>query len=161
MSNAPEPLSEELLFAFGSLSKGLRDWARSRLGIEPGVTVGRAGMLLGLIERDEPISMSEFGTIHDLTPRAMTVLATGLEKEGLIERQRHATDRRVTLLALTPAGRKMATEQLVPARGNTAALFNDLTIEDRTELLRLLSKITALLSEHGIETPATPQRPER
>ena len=156
MADAPEPLSEELLFAFGGITKGLRDWVRSRLGIEPGVTVGRAGLLLGLLERDEPVSMSAFGTAHDLTPRAMTVLVSGLEREGLVQRAPHPHDRRVTLLSLTSAGRAIATEQLLPARGEAASLFNDLSEHDRAELLRLLSEVSGHLARRGIETPAPP-----
>ena len=156
MADAPEPLSEELLFAFGGISKGLREWVRSRLGIEPGVTVGRAGLLLGLLERDEPVSMSAFGAAHDLTPRSMTVLVSGLEREGLIQRSAHPHDRRITLLSLTAAGRAIATEQLVPARNEAAALFNDLSERDRAELLRLIREVASHLSRRGIESPAPP-----
>jgi DNA-binding MarR family transcriptional regulator len=156
MADTPEPLSEELLFAFGGISKGLREWVRSRLGIEPGVTVGRAGLLLGLLERDEPVSMSAFGTAHDLTPRSMTVLVSGLEREGLIQRSAHPHDRRVTLLSLTPAGRALATEQLLPARREAAALFNDLSERDRAELLRLIREVAGHLARRGVETPPPP-----
>jgi DNA-binding MarR family transcriptional regulator len=152
MASTTDPLSEELLFAFGGITKGLRDWVRSRLGIEPGVTVGRAGMLLGLLERDQPVSMTEFGTVHDVTPRGMTVLVSGLEREGLVERSTHPGDRRVTLLSLTPAGRAIATEQLVPARQQAAALFNDLSDRDRAELLRLLGEVSRQLARRGIAT---------
>lgn len=136
--------------------QALRDWVRSRVGVEPGVTVGRAGLLLGLVERNEPMSMSEFGTLHDVSPRTMTVLAAGLEKEGLLQRQRHPTDRRVTLLSLTPAGRTLATRQLVPARQDAATLFDDLSLEDRAELLRLLEKISRCLSHRGVEVSTPP-----
>ncbi|MBV9448305.1 MAG: MarR family transcriptional regulator [Streptosporangiaceae bacterium] len=156
MPDAPEPLSEELLFAFGGISKGLREWVRSRLGIEPGVTVGRAGLLLGLLERGEPVSMSAFGAAHDLTPRSMTVLVSGLEREGLIQRSAHPRDGRVTLLSLTAAGRAIATEQLVPARKEAAALFNDLSERDRAELLRLIREVDGHLARRGIETPTPP-----
>jgi DNA-binding MarR family transcriptional regulator len=156
MADPVEPLSKELLFAFGGISKGLRDWVRSRLGIEPGVTVGRAGLLLGLLERDEPVSMSAFGAAHDLTPRSMTVLVSGLEREGLIQRSAHPRDRRITLLSLTAAGRAIATEQLVPARDEAATLFNDLPERDRAELLRLLREVAGHLARRGIDTPAPP-----
>jgi DNA-binding MarR family transcriptional regulator len=49
--------------------------------------------------------MSALGAARDLTPRSMTGLVHGLEKEGLMRRTRHADDRRVTLVSLTPAGR--------------------------------------------------------
>jgi len=49
-----DPRNEDLLRSFGAVNKGLRQWVRSHMGAEPGMTTGRAGVLLGLLERDEP-----------------------------------------------------------------------------------------------------------
>jgi len=156
MANDGDPLSEELLRSFGAVYKGLRQWVRSHMGAEPGMTIGRAGLLLGLLERDEPVSMSALGAARDLTPRSMTVLVGGLEKEGLVRRARHADDRRITLVSLTPAGRALASQQLLPAGKEAAALFDELSEHDRTELLRLLSEVARHLQRHGIDTPLPP-----
>ena len=158
MVNDGDLLNEQLMRAFGAVNKGLRQWVRSHMGAEPGMTIGRAGVLLGLLERDEPVSMSALGAAHDLTPRSMTVLVNGLEKEGLVQRARHADDRRVTLLSLTPAGRALAAQQLLPAGKQAAALFDELSERDRRELLRLLNEVTRHLKLHGIETPLPPAR---
>jgi DNA-binding MarR family transcriptional regulator len=139
--------------SFGALSKGLRQWVRSHMGAGPGMTIGRAGVLLGLLERHEPVSMTALGTAQDLTPRAMTVLISGLEKEGLVRRARHPDDGRVTLVSLTPAGRAVAAQQLLPAGKKAAALFGELSDYDRTELLRLLGEVLKHLKLHGIDTP--------
>jgi len=151
-------LNEQLLRTFGAVNKGLRQWVRSHMGAEPGLTTGRAGLLLGLLERDEPASMSALGAARDLTPRAMTVLVSGLEKEGLVQRTRHPGDRRVTLVSLTPAGRAITSQQLLPAGQQAAALFGELPEHDRTELMRLLSEVARHLKLHGIETPLPPPR---
>jgi len=156
MTNDGDPLGEELLRSFGALTKGLRQWVRSHVGAEPGMTTGRAGLLMGLLERDEPVSMSALGAARDLTPRSMTVLVAGLEKEGLVRRARHADDRRVTLVSLTPAGRAIASQQLIPAWKQAAALFGELPERDRTELLRLLNEVARHLQLHGIDTPLSP-----
>jgi len=153
MTNDPYPLNEQLLRSFGAVTKGLRQWVRSHMGAEPGMTIGRAGVLLGLLERDEPVSMTALGTAQDLTPRAMTVLISGLEKEGLVRRTRHPGDGRVTLVSLTPAGRALAAQQLLPAGKQAAALFGELSDDDRTELLRLLGEVLNRLKLHGIDTP--------
>ena len=128
------------------------------MGAEPGMTIGRAGVLLRLLERDEPVSITALGAAHDLTPRSMTVLVSGLEKEGLVQRARHPGDRRVTLLSLTPSGRALATQQLLPAGKQAAALFDGLPEHDRIELLRLLTEVTRHLKLHGIDTPLPPAR---
>jgi DNA-binding MarR family transcriptional regulator len=156
MANDGDPLNEQLLRSFGAVNKGLRQWVRSHMGAEPGITTGRAGLLLGLLERDEPVSMSVLGAARDLTPRSMTVLVHGLEKEGLVQRTRHPEDRRVILVSLTEAGRAIASQQLLPAGIEAAALFGDLSEPDRAELLRLLREVARHLELRGIDTPLPP-----
>jgi DNA-binding MarR family transcriptional regulator len=153
---AADPISEDLLFAFGGINKGLRAWVRSCLADVPGVTVGRAEVMLGLMAKSEPVSMGMLGAAQDLTPRAMTVLIAGLEREGLIQRTADPTDKRVSLIALTPMGREVASEQLRPARDTAAALFNDMSEEDRRQLLALLSDLTDRLRHRGIDVPTRP-----
>jgi DNA-binding MarR family transcriptional regulator len=158
MTNDGDLLSEQLLRSFGAVNKGLRQWVRSHMGAQPGMTIGRAGVLLGLLEQDEPVSMSALGAAQDETPRAMTVLVRGLEKEGLVRRTRHPDDGRVTLVSLTAAGRAMASQQLLPAGKKAAALFDELPEHDRKELLRLLAEVMSRLKLHGIDTPFPPAR---
>jgi DNA-binding MarR family transcriptional regulator len=156
MTDDDVALSEAILRSFGAVTKGLRQWVRSHMGAEPGMTVGRAGLLLGLLEQGQPVSMTALGAARDQTPRAMTVLVHGLEKEGLISRTQDADDRRVMLLSLTPAGHAVASRQLLPAAQQAAALFGELPEHDRTELLRLLGEVAKHLELHGIETPLLP-----
>jgi DNA-binding MarR family transcriptional regulator len=153
MTDDGDSLNEQLMRAFGAVNKGLRQWMRSHISAEPGMTIGRAGVLLKLLEQGEPVSMSALGAAQDETPRSMTVLVSGLEREGLVRRTRHPGDGRVTLLSLTPAGRALAAQQLIPAGKQAAALFGELPEHDRTELLRLLTEVTTRLKLHGIDTP--------
>jgi DNA-binding MarR family transcriptional regulator len=153
---AVDPISEDLLFAFGGINKGLRAWVRSCLADVPGVTTGRAEVMLGLMGKSEPVSIGLLGSAHDLTPRAMTVLIAGLEREGLVRRTVDPTDRRVSLIELTPTGREVASEQLRPARDNAAALFNDMPEKDRRQLLALLTGLSDRLRERGIDVPTRP-----
>ena len=156
MADPPQQQGEQLLRTFGAITKGLRQWVRSHMGADPPITVGRAGVLLALLERDEPVSMSALGSARDLTPREMTVLSSGLVREGLVERSTDPQDRRVSLLSLTPAGRAIAAEQLLPAGKQAAALFNELSDPDREQLLRLLGEVATALERHGINVPLPP-----
>jgi DNA-binding MarR family transcriptional regulator len=159
MTDDGDLLNEDLLRSFGAVNQGLRQWVRSHIGAEHGMTIGRAGVLMGLLEQGEPVSMSRLGAAQDLTPRAMTVLISGLEKEGLVRRTRHPDDGRVTLVSLTAAGRSLAAQQLLPAGQQAAALFDDLSEQDRSELLRLLGEVIRHLQLRGIETPLLQRRP--
>ncbi|MDT0321182.1 MarR family winged helix-turn-helix transcriptional regulator [Streptomyces millisiae] len=119
------------------------------------MTVPRASVLLGLTIKSEPAGMSELGESLGMSPRNMTVLVDGLEKEGLVRRVSHQHDRRVKLVELTEAGRRVAEQELGPSQKAAASLFDDFTPEERDELLRLLEKVADSLRARGIELPPT------
>jgi DNA-binding MarR family transcriptional regulator len=52
--------------------------------------------------------MSRLGWHMMVHPTTVTVAVDQLEKEGLVKRRPHPTDRRATLIELTPAGRALA-----------------------------------------------------
>ena len=118
-----------------------------------GMTVPRASLLLGLTLKNEPAGMSELGESLGMSPRNLTVLVDGLEKEGLVRRVSHQVDRRIKLVELTPAGKEVAELEIGPSHLAAAALFDDLTPEERGELLRLLEKVANSLRVRGIEAP--------
>src|SRR5713226_188301 len=68
-------------------------------------------------ERDRPLSyLSRNLLVH---PTTITLVVDQMEQRGLVERVRHETDRRSTLVHLTPAGREVAdqaTEALAAAK---------------------------------------------
>ena len=102
---------------------------------------------------DEPVGMSELGEFLGMSPRNMTVLVDGLEKEGLVDRVAHQRDRRVTVVAITEAGRQLARTALDPSQVATATLFEDLTRDEQAELLRLLRKLLDSMRDRGIDIP--------
>jgi DNA-binding MarR family transcriptional regulator len=116
-----------------------------------GLTVPRATLLLGLTLKNEPAGMSELGESLGMSPRSMTVLVDGLEKEGLVRRVGHKHDRRIKLVELTRAGRQLAESELGPSQSAAAALFDDLTQDERGELLRIIEKVADSLRARGIE----------
>ncbi|TQE27905.1 MarR family transcriptional regulator [Streptomyces ipomoeae] len=122
-----------------------------------GMTVPRATLLMGLTLKSEPAGMGELGEPLGMSPRNMTVLVDGLEKEGLVRRVSHPHDRRVKLVELTPAGRRVVEQELGPSHAAAAALFDDFTPEERAELLRLLVKVGDSLRTRGIDVPSPGQ----
>jgi DNA-binding MarR family transcriptional regulator len=59
---------------------------------------------LGTLERTGPRRITELAAVEGVAQPSMTVLVTGLERSGLVERQTDPSDRRVVLVALTGAG---------------------------------------------------------
>nr|MDT0658684.1 MarR family transcriptional regulator [Micromonospora sp. DSM 115978] len=118
-----------------------------------GLTVPRASLLMGLMLKNEPAGMSELGEPLGMSPRNMTVLVDGLEKEGLVRRSTHEHDRRIKLIELTDTGRRVAKQELLPAQLAAATLFDDFTAEERGDLLRLLTKVADSLRARGVDLP--------
>src|SRR5689334_4702173 len=79
----------QLLAGFANLRNGMRQWMHANMPTGSGMTVSRASLLLGLTFKSEPVGMSELGEPLGMSPRNMTVLVDGLEKEGLVRRVSH------------------------------------------------------------------------
>src|ERR1043165_417916 len=62
---------------------------------------------LGTLLPDGPSIMHHISDELGVTPRAITGLIDGLEEDALVERQRHPSDRRATVIVLTDQGRKV------------------------------------------------------
>lgn len=143
----------ELLFTFVKTTKAITTWSRMNIPTEGGMTFPRANVLLGLTTRTDPAGMSEIGEYLGMSPRSMTVLIDGLEKEGLVRRVPHERDRRITCLEITDTGRKFALTELGPSQLAAATLFDDLSAKEQDDLLRLLGKVSESLRARGIEVP--------
>ncbi|WP_322512891.1 MarR family transcriptional regulator [Chloroflexus sp.] len=83
--------------------------------------------LLGLLAPDREMSMRELAEALGITPPSLTALTRRLAQNGLIERRSHPNDSRVTLLALSEAGRK---------------LHHDLEAERLAQMVRLLAGLS-------------------
>jgi DNA-binding MarR family transcriptional regulator len=84
-----------------------------------------------------------------LTPRNMTALVDGLEGERLVRRVAHPTDRRATLIELTPQGDDAAEESLEPRLKQLGDLFDDLSTTEQKRLAATLEKLVAGLRQRS------------
>jgi DNA-binding MarR family transcriptional regulator len=55
-----------------------------------------------------PMTLGELAVAMSVDPPNCTAVVDDLEKRGLVERRPHPTDRRSKLVAITPAGAKLA-----------------------------------------------------
>ncbi len=72
------------------------------------VTWPQAMSLILLAEQDEPVNATWLVQEMGLGRTAMTAVVDRLERRGWLERRPHLRDRRVSELALTEAGRRLA-----------------------------------------------------
>ena len=120
-------------------------WLQSQME-SGGVSPARV-RLLGVLHCRGPQIMSGLSDELGVTARNVTTLVDALEGEGLVRRTPHATDRRATVVELTPEGLEAA-EVLVGALAQkSAALFRDLPEADQRELLRLVESLLGALQK--------------
>ena len=94
-------------------------------------------LMLLLFSRNGALPLGKIGERLQVHPTSVTNLIDGLEKDGLVERTPHPSDRRTTLAAITAVGRaraEQATEELHAIRFGVELADPDL--QGITDLLR-------------------------
>jgi DNA-binding MarR family transcriptional regulator len=86
-------------------------------------------------------SMREISDILHVSPRTVTDMIDGLEARGLVARCAHPADRRVTLLRLTPEGRRQLAAAAARADERHAAAVGGLSEHEQQTLRKLLARI--------------------
>jgi DNA-binding MarR family transcriptional regulator len=89
---------------------------------------------------DGPLPMGSVAEVLSCDASTLTGIADRLEERRLIERQIDPADRRVKLLALTPAGRTLVESIDGPFTAETPG-FAQLSEQERAELTRLLLRL--------------------
>ena len=126
----------------------------SRLGAAVGSELSRALQPLGIEPRHfgllRALSLSEgetqraVGTRLGLHPNRMVDLVDELERRKLVRRRPHPSDRRAHTVVLTAAGEKLLQEAFMFAIGIERTLCADLSEDERTQLLDLLSRLRVI-----------------
>ncbi|MEY4418211.1 MAG: hypothetical protein RIQ88_649 [Actinomycetota bacterium] len=101
-------------------------------------------MLISVLVTHKSLTMGEAAEILDVTPRAITRLVDGLEKDGLVSRTVSPRDKRVYIISITAKAEKMAKAMFPKHEKMMVELFTVFTEKELLEYLRLSSK----LAEH-------------
>jgi len=120
-------------------SAGFLRWVEGRMC--DGLSYQRLSLLQAL-HCGGPAIMRDLGTQLGLSPRNMTAIVDGLEATGLVARRPHPTDRRATLVELSPSGAMEAERDLGPRLDAIAALFAELTPAERAQFSAILARLT-------------------
>jgi DNA-binding MarR family transcriptional regulator len=101
--------------------------------------------------RDGPRRITELAQLEHLAQPTMTLLVKRLEQEGMVSRERHASDGRAVLVSLTAAGEAALDRFLAEASAALGAYVAELS-DDRVEALadatETIARLVALLQQH-------------
>lgn len=141
----------ELVEAFARFGPAYMKWLHAGV---PGTTYARMRLLRDL-QTHGPQIMTELAGCLAVTPRNVTVLVDGLEREGLVRRRPHPDDRRATIVELTDEGGALLDAAFEQHAARAGALFEALRREDQTALLALIRRLTDELVARGAHEGCT------
>ena len=137
-----DPDVEGIVVRVEKLHRHFQDAFRASLG-EAGLTKEEWKVLMAL--HDSVRSHGWLCQDLDVSTGAMTNRLDKLERRGLIRRAPDPQDRRGVLLELTETGHSQLEEYVEAGAGRERELADDLTLAEKQELNRLLSKLLASL----------------
>jgi DNA-binding MarR family transcriptional regulator len=143
----PQPLATPavLLAMRGRDAQRVLTAAHARAGLKP-----RQVHAIVLLAEYGGMTQRELGEAMMVDPSVLVGLLNPLEQEGLISREREATDRRRHNILLTPTGQDRLAEVERQQAAAEDAYFAELDPAEREQLRQLLARAGAQLD--GIET---------
>ncbi|WP_328518290.1 MarR family winged helix-turn-helix transcriptional regulator [Actinoplanes sandaracinus] len=130
---------DSLLEAFWAVTRRLRE--HTRIALEPWHISPSQSRALGVLSRHGEMRLSSVAEHLRIAPRSATEVIDDLQRRGLAERKPDPSDRRATLVTLTPEGvaTMHAIREARAAEGER--LFTGLDPADRAELTRILRQL--------------------
>lgn len=132
-------LSDNLGYWHGRLHRMIETGLDRRLAAH-GLTVSQWSVMALLFHR-EARTIGELADAFPLDQGAVSRLIDRLKDKSLVVRRRHPTDRRLTMVELTDAGRALMPVLAAAADDNDAAFFGVLDDDDIAEYRRLLARL--------------------
>jgi DNA-binding MarR family transcriptional regulator len=91
-----------------------------------------------ILERADAVTAGELAKSADLNPASVTAMLDHLESNGVVERRRHASDRRVCMVSLTAKGRGIVDDKRAGWQALWEERFGDLSELELNAALRVL-----------------------
>jgi DNA-binding MarR family transcriptional regulator len=137
-----ERLAADLRVAVARLARRLRQQTGTDL---------TASLLSALwsIERLEPVTLGDLAVAERVQPPTLTRIASRLEEEGLVVRRTDANDRRVTIVQLSPDGRRLLERTRTRRTAYLTKRLRGLDPEDLAILERAAPILERLAGEQG------------
>ncbi|MET9057590.1 MULTISPECIES: MarR family winged helix-turn-helix transcriptional regulator [Streptomyces] len=134
--------SDVLIDELYETTHGLRRFVEARLR-SGGASVARLRAMRMLARAEQPLRMRDLSELTGVAARTTTSIVDSLERDGLVERLPHPTDRRAFLLRLTEEGLRCHREAEEVDRRALAEATAALDADDRAQLRALLARIRA------------------
>jgi len=147
-SSAAEESALRLVDEFAAFGPSYMRWVKSRMR-EDGLTYARM-RLMGTLHCNGPQIMTSISDELGVTRRNVTALVDALEEEGLVRRTAHPSDRRATVIEMTKRGASKMHRMYHEHPASVAELFEALSLEDRSHLVRILGVLRAALREREV-----------
>ena len=148
-TRAAMPDGAKVADAMADFFSSFRRWRRIQIGDASSYSRMR---LLCELHRDGSQRMADLASALDVTPRNVTTLVDGLEREGIVHRRPHPTDRRATVIELTDSAHG-AVERSIEHEAAIGELFEKLAPTDRATLIRLIGELESWMGQEA-ELPA-------
>jgi DNA-binding MarR family transcriptional regulator len=140
------PTSCRLVESFWSFWPAFQRWAESQTTEK--LTPQRTRILASLQEKGPQI-MAALRDQLGVTATNITALVDALEKDGLVARKPHPTDRRATIVEITAQASATLAQGCSVYRERVGGLFSSLSESDRVELLRIMETLRQRLEQEA------------
>ncbi|MCC6072627.1 MarR family winged helix-turn-helix transcriptional regulator [Massilia sp. GCM10020059] len=114
---------------------------RSRLRASFNITLPRFDLMAQLERHPEGLRMGELSRRMMVTGGNVTGITDQLEREQLVVRVPHRTDRRGYSVKLTDEGRRAFAEMAVVHEGWIASMLKDMSAAEKTQMIGLLAQM--------------------
>jgi DNA-binding MarR family transcriptional regulator len=130
-----DPIVEAIIYLYTESRRLTKDVAAKHGLTGPQLTVVKMLETLG------DLSLSRLSEKIRAQNSTVTGIVDRMEREGLVKRERSATDRRVVHIALTDKGMELAAEVKVEPIAIFRDALSSLSREEARDLLRILTKL--------------------
>ena len=107
--------------------------------------------LMGILYEYGPMVMSSLRDRLGVTATNVTALVDALESEGMVQRRHHPTDRRATIIELTPkAEEEFSSENCSAFKDRVSRIFDVFSEKEQAQFLDFLLRMRTVMIEHKI-----------
>jgi DNA-binding MarR family transcriptional regulator len=116
--------------------------------VQPFDLTPSSGLVLGVLaDVEAPLPPNKIAERLIISLASVTSLIDSLERRGYVRRLPHSTDRRMLLIELTDAGRKVAHEFRLLVHRHQKAWLATLTEQEKDQLIDVFHRLQAALTD--------------